>query len=242
LDEYLSGGISLIKHKQLDLLAAQPGHVVLDVGSGRGEASARLLESGAHPIALDYSRDAVSLTQQAVDGRAVVLQGDATALPFRPACFDRILMSDVIEHLPWAAAVGAMTEVRRVLAPGGRAVIHTSPNTWFLAIVMRPLRLLLRLLGRREVLARFADYDQLRGQMHPNELNPRSLRRLMRQAGVEATTWVDRDVLRSGASAWTAGLSSSAFVRLIGRWAGVWPLRLVFGNDLYVLVHGTDTV
>jgi hypothetical protein len=133
--------------------------------------------------------------------------------------------------------LSALAEIERVLVPGGRVLIHTSPNTWFIKLVKGPLVVMLRALRREEVLSRFAEYDRLRAAMHPNELNPLTLRRLMRQSGLRAKTWVDRDVLRSGASEWTAQLTNSRFVRMLGSIAGWWPLRLVLGNDMYALAE-----
>jgi ubiquinone/menaquinone biosynthesis C-methylase UbiE len=237
VDEYLSGGVSVIRERELDLLSVRPGHVVLDLGCGRGESSREMSRRGARPVAIDYSWDAVKLTQKVFDGPSPVLQGDATALPFPAGTFDRVLLADIIEHLPWDAGLLAIAEVQRVLVPGGRAIIHTSPNTWFIAIVMPPLRLVLRVLRRHEVLDRFDKYQRLRAPMHPNELNPWKLRRLMRHAGVDATTWIDRDVLRSGAGDWTAVLATSRLVRLLGRLAGLWPFRLVFGNDMFAVIE-----
>jgi hypothetical protein len=70
--------------------------------------------------------------------------------------------------------------------------------------------------------------------MHPNELNPLSLRRLVARSGLHAITWVDRDVLRSGSSEWTDAWPP-ALTRSLGRVAGAWPVRLLLGNDLYAL-------
>jgi hypothetical protein len=123
--------------------------------------------------------------------------------------------------------------------PGGQAIVHTSPNIWFITVVMRPLRVALRVLGRSEVLARFDEYDRLRHAMHPNELSPHTIRTLMSEAGLQAETWVDDDVLRSGASEWTQQLGRSGMFRLLGRIAGLWPLRLLFGNDLYARITNT---
>jgi SAM-dependent methyltransferase len=175
-----------------------------------------------------------------VGQRAAVVQGDAGAMPFRTGSFDRILLGDVIEHLPGKLTVHAMAEVRRVLVPGGKALIHTSPNTWFISFVRRPLAVVLRMLGHHDVLARFEEYDRLRSPMHPSELNPVSLRRLVRAAGFRGHCWVDRDVLRSGTSDWTSGLAASRVVRLFALVAGSWPFRLLLGNDLYALVNKPD--
>ena len=233
LTEYLAGGLSQIKQHEFSYLDVQPGDRVLDLGCGRGESSAEILRRGATPVALDYAAAAVSLTHRHLDGRDLVVRADAAHLPFRANSFDRVLMGDVIEHLPWSVGVAALKEIERVLVPGGQAVIHTSPNLWFITYCMRPLRLVLRLLRHHDALGRFDEYERLREAMHPNELNPRTIRRLVDEAGVHAETWVDRDILRSGASEWTAQLARSPLVRLLTRLAAAWPLRLVLGNDLY---------
>lgn len=237
LTDYLAGGVSVVKARELDLLGVKPGDRVLDLGCGRGEVTAELLKRGARPAAIDYARDAVELTHDLVRGSALVAQADAVHLPFPSRSFDAVLLGDVIEHIPWDLASQALSEVERVLVPGGRALIHTAPNTWFIAVIKPPLQAVLRLLRRHEVLARFAEYDRLRGPMHPNELNPVTIRRLMRDAGVHAKTWVDRDVLRSGTSEWTEQLNTRKSVRLIGLLAGVFPFRLVLGNDMYALIE-----
>jgi ubiquinone/menaquinone biosynthesis C-methylase UbiE len=236
LDEYLAGGLSRVKQHEFAYLGVQPGELVLDLGCGRGESSAEILRRGATPIAMDYAAAAVALTLRHLDGRPLVLQADAARLPFRSASFDRVLMGDVIEHLPWDTGVAALREVQRVLVPGGQAVVHTSPNVWFITFFMRPMRLVLTVLGHREALGRFDEYERLREVMHPNELNPRTIRRLMQAAGVRAETWVDKDVLRSGSSEWTAGLARSRAVRLLTKVAAAWPFRLVLGNDLYARI------
>ena len=51
------------------------------------------------------------------------LRADATRLPFRDGSFDVILGLHVLEHVPDDAA--AMRELRRVLAPGGWAVLQS---------------------------------------------------------------------------------------------------------------------
>lgn len=236
LDDYLAGSLSVVRRRELDLLGVKPGLRVLDVGCGRGETTAEMLRRQGVAVALDYSWDAAALTRELVGEWAGVMQADATSLPFRDACFDRVLLSDVVEHVPWPLAKELLREVRRVLVPGGRALIHTAPNTWFIAVVKKPLTAALRLLRSRPALERFAEYDRLRAAMHPNELSPMRLRRLLRESNVVGTSWVDRDVLRSGASEWTKGWPGW-LVAAVGRLAGGWPLRLVLGNDLYAVVE-----
>jgi SAM-dependent methyltransferase len=241
LRDYLAGGLASLKSRELDYLDVTAGMLVLDLGCGRGESSGEIRRRQATPVAMDYSEDAVVLTAELLAPDALVIRADAAHLPFRSAAFDAVLMGDVVEHLPWPLAVQMLQEVDRVLDLDGKALVHTSPNTWFIAVVKRPLQLLMRALHRTEVVARFAEYDRLRAVMHPNELNPYRISKLMRRAGVRARTWVDRDVIRSGASEWTENLSSSRWMRLVAVVAGLWPMRLVLGNDMYALITKTKS-
>jgi ubiquinone/menaquinone biosynthesis C-methylase UbiE len=239
LPEYLAGELPILKRRELGLLDARPGDRVLDLGCGRGEATAELLQRDTRPVAVDYSWDAVALTHKLVGDRALVVQADATALPFAPGAFERVLMADIIEHLPRPLGLVAMGEVDRVMTPGGRALVHTAPNTWFIAVVKRPIELIARILGRKEITDRFHAYDRLRDAMHPNEMSPLTFPRLMRDAGVQAKTWVDRDVVRSGESAWTQHFKDRRLFKVVSAVAGSWPLRLVLGNDMYAVVDAS---
>ena len=49
------------------------------------------------------------------------MQGDALHLPFPDAAFDRVICSEVLEHIP--DDLGAMGELARVLKPGGTMAI-----------------------------------------------------------------------------------------------------------------------
>jgi ubiquinone/menaquinone biosynthesis C-methylase UbiE len=225
--------LSVVRQREIDLLDVEPGHRVLDLGCGRGETTHELVRRGAEVVAMDYSWDAAQLTHEGAAGAASVLQADGTRLPFTDGSFDRVLLSDVIEHVPWTMSIQMMNEVHRVLSPTGQALVHTAPNVWFIALVKRPLVLLLRLTRRKPALERFALYDQLRYAMHPNELSPVTLRRLMRATNFDAVNcWVDRDVLRSNSSEWT-GNWSPRVVSVLSATAGSWPLRLLLGNDMY---------
>jgi len=52
---------------------------------------------------------------------AGTVQGDATRLPFADATFDRVIASEVLEHIP--DDVAAMGELARVLRPGGTMAV-----------------------------------------------------------------------------------------------------------------------
>jgi SAM-dependent methyltransferase len=55
------------------------------------------------------------------DLRTAAVQGDALHLPFPDGVFDRVICSEVLEHIP--DDIGAMGELTRVLRPGGTMAI-----------------------------------------------------------------------------------------------------------------------
>ena len=55
------------------------------------------------------------------DDEAGVVQGDALRLPFADATFDRVIASEVLEHIPEDDS--AMAELSRVLRPGGTMAV-----------------------------------------------------------------------------------------------------------------------
>ncbi len=52
-----------------------------------------------------------------------IVRGSAFALPFKDGCFDCVINSQVIEHIPFEESLFA--EMWRVLAPGGTLIIGT---------------------------------------------------------------------------------------------------------------------
>jgi SAM-dependent methyltransferase len=101
---------------------------VLDVGCGTGFNLAVLLARGIAPFGADLSGEALRLCRQR--GLRHLTQADAASPPFGDATFDVVLALDVIEHIEQDRA--ALTEMCRVLRPGGRVVIFTPafPSLW----------------------------------------------------------------------------------------------------------------
>ena len=117
-----------------DRLDLQPGHTFLDLGCGNGRHSFEGAARGAHVIAADLDPAAPALTQEMLQGLDIDasqvtagLGADALRLPFPDATFDRIVVSEVLEHIPDDAS--ALSEIARVLKPGGR-VAATVPRYW----------------------------------------------------------------------------------------------------------------
>lgn len=118
----------------LGLLTVKQGERVLDIGCGNARDISRIVECGGQVIGVDISPGMVMAARQELERMGVsgiTLQvGDATSLDFPDASFDKVLCSEVIEHIPDAAQ--ALREMRRVLRPGGSLVLST-PNkgSWY---------------------------------------------------------------------------------------------------------------
>ena len=113
---------------RFDQLGLQPGDLVLDVGAGFGRHCFEVARRGGRVVALDYAADEVVATRATLGGMVDageitlesyvgVLRGDATRLPFADGTFDRVITSEVLEHIQ--ADTAAITEFARVLKPGG---------------------------------------------------------------------------------------------------------------------------
>lgn len=96
-----------------------PESRILDVGCG----TAWLSEDFPRYVGIDNSADAVAQARAlGIDVREADLQG---RLPFDDAEFDGVVLKDVLEHL--TDPVSLVSEVRRVLRPGGRT-FASSPD------------------------------------------------------------------------------------------------------------------
>jgi SAM-dependent methyltransferase len=114
------------------------GERLLDLGSGGGRHAFEAMRRGARVTALDYSaadlKD-VAATAGAMleageisyDQWAGVANANALELPFADNTFDRVIVSEVLEHI-WDDEQ-ALHEISRVIRPGGR-VAATVPTRW----------------------------------------------------------------------------------------------------------------
>lgn len=101
-------------------LQLQPDAAILDLGTSTG-TNLRMLKDldCRNPVGLDKSPAAIRYCAE--KGLGTVEEGDVCDLPFEDERFALVLATDIIEHVD--DDVRALAEIRRVLAPGGTAVI-----------------------------------------------------------------------------------------------------------------------
>ena len=89
----------------------------LDIGTGEGQLARVLAEGGASVVGVDPTWAQLSAARR-IGGDPAYVRGEAARLPFVAGSFDAVLACLVFEHVH--DVDGALAEVGRVLAPGGR--------------------------------------------------------------------------------------------------------------------------
>jgi SAM-dependent methyltransferase len=115
---------------RFDELGVRDGDLLLDMGCGAGRHAFEGFRRGARVVAFDYSAAELkdvgglfaAMREAGEAGTepgslAVTANGDALRLPFPDNTFDRIIASEVLEHVTDDQV--ALHEVFRVLKPGG---------------------------------------------------------------------------------------------------------------------------
>jgi len=112
----------------LQMLAAQAGENVLEIGFGTGHslvALAQAVGGFGKVTGIDISKGMLRVTQSRLNQSGLAEQidlrlGDAASLPFNSAGFEAVFMSFTLELFDLPEIPIVLKECRRVLRPGGR--------------------------------------------------------------------------------------------------------------------------
>lgn len=118
-----------VDYAKLDVRADQR---LLDLGCGAGRHTYEALRRGAPVASVDLDdavlKDVKAMVAAMRDEHEISTElahhctaGDARDLPFADDSFDRVIASEVLEHIP--EDLLALREIARVLRPGGRVAV-----------------------------------------------------------------------------------------------------------------------
>ena len=118
---------------------------VLEVGCGIGTDGVRLARAGARYVGVDREASALALAERRFELEELPADfqvAAATSLPFDDASFDVVYSHGVIHHID--RTLDAMSEMRRVLRPGGELLVMVYHR--------RSLNYMVTIMGIRRVL------------------------------------------------------------------------------------------
>lgn len=137
------------KRSLVEQATIAPSHAVLDLGCGTGTLT-RMIKT-AHPDAqvtgLDMDPEALGIARRkAADAGLDItfVRGSATAPPFEPGSFDRVLTSLMLHHLVREQKQRTLSAARSLLRPGGELHVLDwgRPQDPVMALAFLPVRLL----------------------------------------------------------------------------------------------------
>ncbi|GAA5316232.1 MAG: class I SAM-dependent methyltransferase [Candidatus Pelagadaptatus aseana] len=118
-------------------LQLRDGDRILDVGCGEGRHTlGAYLHANVEAVGVDLSasdvekarKGASEFTDKANKNKSIHFQeADALALPFADDSFDKVICSEVLEHIP--DYKGVLKEIKRVLKPDGLLAVSV-PRAW----------------------------------------------------------------------------------------------------------------
>ena len=130
MNDLMSAGLHrLWKRHTIDQAAVRPGHHVLDLAGGTGDLAirfARQVGPTGHVVLADINAAMLRegrrrLVDAGIAGNVTIAQVDAEDLPFADNSFDRITIAFGLRNVTDKDA--ALRSMRRVLKPGGKALI-----------------------------------------------------------------------------------------------------------------------
>lgn len=123
---YRTPDVTRQRMRTLEALQLEAGEAVLDAGCGSGlltEDIAALVGEAGRVVGIDVSRDMLVLAEQRCAGlpQVVLKPSKVEHLTEDDASYDAVVCVQVLLYVP--DVTGALTEMHRVLKPGGRIVI-----------------------------------------------------------------------------------------------------------------------
>jgi ubiquinone/menaquinone biosynthesis C-methylase UbiE len=246
-------GLAETKYTQIPLGLAEikPGERIIDIGCGRGEIVFQAANAGAFSIGVDYAESAVEIARvtrekhgDEIREKTGFICSSAENLQFEDNFFDTAFLLDVVEHVSKSEFCAILKETRRILKPGGKLIIHTSPNLWSRTWgyrVKAAVYLFLKgkipvhpIVAQYRALKTDPEYDEHKILLHINEQSIHSLKSNLKFCGFSSHIWLGNTgnpwILRKD----FFGKTLSAIYKISG-------LKFILGMDIYAVAKPVKT-
>ncbi len=97
---------------------------VIELGCRYGDILS-LVANGNRITGVDVDGDAISKCRSRLEGANLLIANLNDTLPFSSGCFDVVILTEVLEHLPYSEIT--LSEITRILRPGG-ILVGSVPN------------------------------------------------------------------------------------------------------------------
>lgn len=111
-------------------MVPQDGKVIGSIGCGRAATEAVLVEKGRQVHGVDIAGQAADVARSRLTDFRLI--DPSEHMPFAPASLDGLILADVLEHIPMAAA--RLRSYADMLRPGGWLVVSV-PNMRYLEVL-----------------------------------------------------------------------------------------------------------
>jgi SAM-dependent methyltransferase len=185
-------GLWPIEEQLIGDFVPPPPASILDLGCGAGRTTQALSAAGWKTVALDLSAPLLDVARRR-GPRLALVQADAAALSFRSGRFDAVLFSfNGLDYIyPESERVRCLTEVLRVLKPGGVFIFSThnligtmfSGGYLYLRGHVNALKLLAAQLGNPHRGEWYLRYGEFAGPQHHFSAPPGRTVEQLRRAG-----------------------------------------------------------
>lgn len=163
----------------LDFGDVKAGEMVLDLGCGFGQIALHCALRGCKTVAIDSSNSAIRLSRETFRAHTVhatLMKRKCWDLPFDDASFDVVYLVAVAWHLPERDLMRTLSQIRRILKPGGRLIANTCGNPWTETFGYPLLWAYKKIRGR-------PFFPECEESGHVNRMNPLSFRRVLERVG-----------------------------------------------------------
>src|SRR5262245_15328041 len=186
MNRVMTAGLDQHWRRETVKAVVRPGDRVLDACCGTGDLAVAALKAGAREVVgLDFSPKMLERAR-AKQQTVTWLEGDVTAMPFEDGEFDSATVGFGVRNVSDLSA--ALTELRRVLSPGGRlGILEIKTPTGVLAPFYRLwFDRIVPLLGKLFKGGSAYTYLPASVRRFPG---PEALADLLREAGFEAVSY-----------------------------------------------------
>lgn len=129
MNDIMSMGIHrLWKRAMARAVAPRAGEMVVDLAGGTGDIARLLAGQGRDVVVCDPSQAMMAVGQQRCPSGVRFVEGTAEAMPFADNSVDVLTIAFGLRNVTSLAA--ALTEIRRVLKPGGRFLCLEFSRPW----------------------------------------------------------------------------------------------------------------